>query len=196
MRHLQKKNIEQISPVAVCLLDFRAVSATEDLRYHGLSAAGLLGCIRLVSLGPDEKHHHNDEEHREEQSNKEADDQHQTVITVLSLVDLTRDNPFGEDLTLWTRLPLAAAVQGDVEDVGPPVVIHPDVLHDVWNVIGRSSGAMPVLWNDVSRPAHHMVLHTSFPNASVSVVTGTHSVDGVNVPFSTHRHLQRSTVES
>lgn len=183
------------SPTAACLLDLWAVTATESLCYHGLSAAGLFGCIFLLSLGPDEHHHHDDEEHREEQSDKEANDQHQAFVTVVPLVELTGDDAFGEDLPLRTRLPLATAVQRDVEDVGPTIVIHPDIFHYVWHIIGWSSAAMANLWNHVSWPAHHMVLHTSFPNTTVGVVTGTHSVDGVNVPLSPCRHLPRSTVD-
>lgn len=132
----KEKNIDQTSQIAVCLLDLRTVTVTEAPRHHGLAAAGLFGCVFLLSLGPEEHHHHDDEEHREEESDKEANDQHEALIAVVPLVELPGDDPFGEDLSLRTRLPLAAAVQRDVEDVGPAIVIHPDILHYVWHVIG------------------------------------------------------------
>lgn len=132
----KEKNIDQTSQIAVCLLDLRTVTVTEDPRHHGLSAAGLFGCVFLLSFGPEEDHHHDDEEHREEESDKEANDQHETLIAAVPLVELPGDDPFGEDLSLRTCLPLAAAVQRDVEDVGPAIVIHPDILYYVWHIIG------------------------------------------------------------
>ena len=120
------------------------------LRHHGLGAAGGLGDVfLLLSLGADEQHHHDDDEHREEEPHQDADDQHEAVVTAVSVADLTGEDPFGEDLPLRARPPLGAGVQGDVQDVGAAVVAHADVLDNVRHVVGRPPDAPWTLWKPV-----------------------------------------------
>lgn len=53
---------------------------------------------------------------------------------------------------------------------------------------------MLTLWKQICVLAHHVVLQASLPYATVSIVARTDSVDGVNVPLSPCRHLERATV--
>ena len=116
------------------------------MRHHGLGAAGGPGDVfLLLSLGPDEQHDHDDDEDGEEQPHEDADDQHESVVPVVSLVDLLGDLPLGEDLPLRARPPLGPGVQGDVQDVGSPVVAHADLLDDVRHVVGRPPDASSTL---------------------------------------------------
>lgn len=124
----------------VSLLNLRtvavAVVAAEASRHHWLGAAGALGSVLFLLFGSDQQRHHDDDEHGEEEPHQHADDQHESVVAVVSLVELSRDYAFGEDLSVGAGPPLGATIQRDVEDVRAAVVALSDVVGDTRHLIG------------------------------------------------------------
>lgn len=194
VRHLQNKSNHY--KWAVCLLDLWAVTVTVDLRRHGFRTARVLGHVLLFLLRTDHQHHHNDEENREEQPDNDADDQHKSVVTAVSLVELAGDYPCGKNFPFLACPLLGAAVERDVKDVGAAVVVPTNLFYYVWHIRGRSFGAMLALWKQTCVLAHYVIFQASFPYAAVSVVSRTDGVDGVNVPLSSCRNLEGTTVVS
>lgn len=160
--------------------------------HHGLTAAGVLGCVlppgtllalvhphRDGSEDDGQESHHDAPHHR-----KQADLRAGTVE--LPGEDAVRGNPPMKDL-----LP-AAAVQGDVLDVRSPVVLSPDFPRQ--RRAASDLPLLPALGSCLGLPLTHQrvvpVLHAAFANASVGTVFRSYRVDGVYIPFSTQSNLE------
>lgn len=175
-------------------LHLGAVAAAGDSRHHWLRAARAARYVfLLLPPGSDQQRHHDGDQHGEEQPHHDADGQHQPVVaTVLLPVDFARHEALGDDRPLRARLPLAAAVQRDVQDVGAAIVAYSDLVYNVRNVRhvrGPAFGAPTASREQVSLPADGVVFQAPLADAAVSAAARSDGVDGVDVPLSPRGHL-------
>ena len=74
-----------------------------------------------------------------------------------------------------------------MHDVGAPVVVGADVLGQGGHLAGGPPGAGVQSRRVVARH-DRVVLQAPLPDATVGIVAGAHSVDGVDVPLPPSRH--------